>query len=150
MDGRRGRAIRRLSRHGQRGVHPSAAAVRRAARGDARGSGRGGSTPASATGRAGSGMSKYLYEGWHEFLIPAESRGGPQYLRVWIDMEDVVPMLRRLDQVYGDEEHRWALRVEDIPDAQRELLDMVIDHLISRPEAIRRIAVHQELAAGLA
>jgi len=95
-------------------------------------------------------MSKYLYTGWHEFLIPAESRGGPQYLRVWIDMEDVVPMLRRLDHVYGDEEHPWALRVEDIPDAQRELLDMVIDRVISRPEAIRRVAVDREFAAELA
>jgi hypothetical protein len=95
-------------------------------------------------------MSKYLRAGWHEFLIPAKSGCGAKYLRVWIEMEDVVTMLRRLDQRYGDEEHPWALRVEDIPHAQQDLLDMVIDHVISRPEAVRRVAADREFAAELA
>ena len=92
---------------------------------------------------------KYLREGWHEFLIPVESTRGVRYLRVWIEMRDVVPMLRRLDERYGDDEHPYALRVEDLPEAQRDLLEMVIVHVISKPETVRRIAAQRDLAAEL-
>lgn len=94
-------------------------------------------------------MSKYLHTGWHEFLLPVMSLQGRSYLRIWIDMEEVVPMLRRLDRIYGDEEHPWALRIEEIPDAQRKLLEMIIEHVFERPEAVRRVSAPRQLGAEL-
>jgi len=81
-------------------------------------------------------VSDYLRTGWHEFFIPVASVQGPTSLRVWIDMEDVVPMLRRLDLIYGDEAHPYALRLEDIPGAQRRLIQQVTEHVIEHPEAV--------------
>ncbi len=95
-------------------------------------------------------MSDYLRTGWHEFFIPVASLRGPTSLRVWIEMEDVVPMLRQLDLLYGDEAHPYALRVEDIPDAQRKLIQLVTDHVIEHPEAVRRAAAPRQLAVELA
>jgi hypothetical protein len=88
--------------------------------------------------------------GWHEFFIPVRSLQGRSSLRVWIDMEDVVPMLRQLDLIYGDEDHPYALRVEEIPSAQRKLLALVTEHVIEHPEAVRRAAAPRHLAAELA
>lgn len=95
-------------------------------------------------------MSRYLHSGWHEFLIPVRSDHGRAHLRIWIEMEDVVPLLRRLDLVYGDEDHPYALDARDIPDAQRMLLALVTDLAIERPEAVRRAAASRQLSRELA
>lgn len=95
-------------------------------------------------------VSKYLHVGWHEFFIPVWSLKGLTHLRVWIDMEDVLPMLRHLDAVYGDDDHPYAMRVEQIPDAQRDLIQMVIDHVLEQPGAVRRVSASRQLAAELA
>lgn len=92
-------------------------------------------------------MTDYLRTGWHEFLLPIVSRAGPDHMRIWIDMTEVVPILRRLDQLYGDEHHRYALAPERIPDAQRTLHRMVVAHVLERPEAVRRAVVSRNLAA---
>jgi len=94
-------------------------------------------------------MSTYLHGGWHEFFLPVRSRTGPTHLRVWIDMEDVLPMLRTLDQIYGDADHPYAIRVEEIPDAQRKLLKLVGEHVIHHPETVRRAAAPRQLFAEL-
>jgi hypothetical protein len=94
-------------------------------------------------------VSRYLNTGWHEFLIPVTSRQGHGYLRVWIEMADVVALLRQLDLIYGDAEHPYALRATEIPDAQRRLLELVSAHAIEHPEAVRRVAVTRRLAAEL-
>jgi hypothetical protein len=94
-------------------------------------------------------VSRYLHSGWHEFFIPVTSRGGRAHLRIWIDMEDVVPMLRKLDAIYGDAEHPYAIRPEEIPDAQRTLLELVSEHAIGRPDAVRRAAAPRALATEL-
>ena len=93
---------------------------------------------------------KYLRAGWHEFLVPTVSeRGTTEYLRTWIDMADLVPMLRHLDLIYGDREHPYAMNVAEIPDVQRHLLRMVAQHLLASPEAIRRAAVRRRFAEEL-
>lgn len=95
-------------------------------------------------------MSKYLHTGWYEFLLPAVSdEGAKEYLRIWIDMEDVVPMLRRLDLKYGDRDHPYALNAADIPDAQRTLLSMAAQHVLAHPEAVRRVAASRRFASEL-
>lgn len=94
-------------------------------------------------------MSKYLHTGWHEFFLPVMSHHGRTHLRVWIAMTEVVPMLRRLDEIYGDEEHPWALRIEEIPDAQRALLELVTSYIIENPEAVKRVSASRQLAAEL-
>jgi len=91
-----------------------------------------------------------MRSGWHEFLIPVTSLHGRTTLRIWIDMEEVHPILRRLDLIYGDENHPYALHVEDIPDAQRKLIQLVAERVIEHPEAVRRAAAPRQLAAELA
>jgi hypothetical protein len=94
-------------------------------------------------------MSKYLHTGWHEFFLPVMSRHGRTHLRIWIDMADLLPMLRELDLVYGDRDHPYALRTEEIPDAQRKLLELVTQHVLHQPRAVRRVACSRQLAAEL-
>lgn len=95
-------------------------------------------------------MSEFLHTGWHEFLLPATTRvGSTEYLRVWVDMNHVVPMLRQLDLVYGDREHPYALDLRQIPDAQRTLLHMVATHLLANPDALRRVASSRAFATEL-
>lgn len=95
-------------------------------------------------------MSEYLHTGCYEFLLPAVSgEGAKEYLRIWIDMEDVVWMLRQLDLRYGDRHHPYALNVEQIPDAQRTLLTMVAERVLAHPEAVRRVAAPRRFASEL-
>ncbi len=43
------------------------------------------------------GMSRFLHTGHHEALLPAQV--ADQFsLRVWIEMSDLVPLLKRLDE----------------------------------------------------
>lgn len=95
-------------------------------------------------------MSEYLHTGWYEFLLPALSgEGGKEFLRIWIDMADVVRMLRQLDLRYGDRDHPYALNVEEIPDAQRTLLTMMAEHVLTHPEAVRRVAASRRFGSEL-
>lgn len=95
-------------------------------------------------------MSEFLNTGWHEFLLPVTTRAGStEYLRVWVDMNDVVPILRQLDLIYGDREHPYALDLRQIPDAQRTLLQMVATHLLAHPDALRRVASSRAFATEL-
>lgn len=94
-------------------------------------------------------MSQYLHAGWHEFFIPVTSRGERSFVRIWIEMADVVPMLRELDRIYGSEGHPYALRAEEIPDAQRKLLELVTEHAIAHPERVRRAAAPRKLGSEL-
>jgi hypothetical protein len=95
-------------------------------------------------------VSKYLHTGWHEFFIPVRSEHGRTHLRIWIDMEEVIPLLRQLDLIYGDEDHPYAMDAREIPDAQRTLLQLVTSFAIERPEAVRRAAASRRLATELA
>lgn len=95
-------------------------------------------------------MSEFLHTGWHEFILPATSIDRvTEYLRVWIDMDVLLPMLRRLDQIYGDSEHPYALDPRQIPDAQRTLLVMVAEQLLAHPGTLRRIATSRAFADEL-
>jgi hypothetical protein len=94
-------------------------------------------------------MSKYLHTGWHEFFLPVITRHGRTHVRVWIEMQQVVPMLRELDRIYGDAEHPYALRVEEIPAAQRQLLELVVRHVVENPGAVKRAAASRQLAEEL-
>jgi hypothetical protein len=94
-------------------------------------------------------VSKYLHTGWHEFFVPVMTRHGRTHVRVWIEMEQVVPMLRELDRIYGDADHPYALRTEEIPDAQRKLLEMVIQHVLRHPGAVKRASASRQLAEEL-
>jgi hypothetical protein len=95
-------------------------------------------------------VSRYLHSGWHEFFIPVNSEHGPTHLRIWIDMEDVIPLLRQLDLTYGDEAHPYAMDAREIPDAQRALLRLVTNLAIERPQAVRRAAASRRLGTELA
>ncbi|HZU15587.1 MAG TPA: hypothetical protein VFD01_03130 [Candidatus Dormibacteraeota bacterium] len=94
-------------------------------------------------------MSRYATTGWYEFLLPVRTPGGEDHLRVWIEMQDVVPMLRRLDRIYGDPEHPYCRDLTRVPDAARDLVSMVMEHVIERPDRVRRIAVRRGLFAEL-
>lgn len=91
----------------------------------------------------------YMKTGWYEFLVPVRSGLGRDHLRVWIDMKDVVPMLRRLDLIYGDREHPYCHDLTQVPDAARDLVAMVMDHIVEHPESVRRISARRQLFADL-
>jgi hypothetical protein len=95
-------------------------------------------------------VSEYLHSGWHELFIPVTSGGERSFMRIWIEMADVVPMLRELDRIYGSEDHPYALRPEEIPDAQRKLLELVTEHAIAHPERVHRAAAPRKLGSELA
>jgi hypothetical protein len=94
-------------------------------------------------------MTKYVSSGWYEFLLPVRSTRGPDFLRVWIDMKDVVPMLKRLDALYGDAEHPYCRDLTQMPEAARDLVRMVVEHVLKRSDSVRRISARRALAAEL-
>jgi len=94
-------------------------------------------------------VSRYATTGWYEFLLPVRTPGGEDHLRVWIDMQDVVPLLRRLDRVYGDPEHPYCRDLTQVPNAARDLVAMVMEHVIEHPGCVRRVAVRRSLFAEL-
>jgi hypothetical protein len=96
-----------------------------------------------------SAMSSYMTSGWYEFLVPVRGAQGQDHLRVWIDMKDVVPMLKRLDLIYGDPEHPYCKDLRQVPDAARDLVAMVMDHIVEHPESVRRISATRGLFADL-
>jgi hypothetical protein len=91
----------------------------------------------------------YMTTGWYEFLVPVRGEHGSDHLRVWIDMKDVVPMLKRLDLIYGDPEHPYCRDLTQVPDAARDLVGMVMDHIVEHPESVRRISARRQLFADL-
>lgn len=94
-------------------------------------------------------MSSYMTSGWYEFLVPVRGEEGPDDLRVWIEMKDVVPMLKRLDLIYGDPEHPYCRDLTQVPNAARDLVVMVMDHILEHPESVRRISARRQLFADL-
>jgi hypothetical protein len=95
-------------------------------------------------------VTSYLRRGWLEFLVPVRPELGAGQLVVWIDAEDTLPMLRRLDAAYGDDEHPYCLDPRQIPEANRDLTWMVAEHVIAHPESVKRVSASRRLAAELA
>ncbi|HLH71209.1 MAG TPA: hypothetical protein VKY90_19855 [Candidatus Dormibacteraeota bacterium] len=94
-------------------------------------------------------MSRYATTGWYEFLLPVRTPEGEDHLRIWIDMAEVVPLLRRLDRTYGDAEHPYCRDLTQVPEAARELVSMVMEHVVEHPACVRRVAVRRGLFAEL-
>lgn len=94
-------------------------------------------------------MGKFLHTGWHEFLLPASHHDATEYLRIWVDMANIVPMLRELDLAYGDREHPYALDPRRIPQAQRTLLSKVAQLVLDHPGALRRAAISRTFGSEL-
>jgi hypothetical protein len=94
--------------------------------------------------------SKYARTGWHEFLLPAASeQGDAEFLRIWVEMVDVVPLLRRLAPDSERQRYPNVLAVGEASDAQRTILRLVTMHIFGHPEALRRVSTTRRFANEL-
>lgn len=94
--------------------------------------------------------SKYTRTGWHEFLLPAASeQGHTEFLRVWVDMVDVIPLLRRLAPDGKRQRYPNMLSAGEASDVQRTILRLVTVHIFGHPGAVRRAGATRRFANEL-
>jgi len=72
-------------------------------------------------------MSRFLHTGHHEALLPAQVADQLFSLRVWIEMSDLVPLLKRLDERFGEGSRAYCMKLERVPEAQGVLLEMIAE-----------------------
>jgi hypothetical protein len=95
------------------------------------------------------GMSRFLHTGHHEALLPAQVADQPFSLRVWIEMSDLVPLLNRLDERFGEGGQSYCMKLERVPEAQGVLLEMIAELLRAQPQKVRRACVPVSVADRL-
>jgi hypothetical protein len=83
-------------------------------------------------------MSRFLHSGHHEVLLPAHLGQVPVSLRLWVDMTDIVPLLERLDVLYGAPGRPYCRDLEQVPAAQQALLELIREFLCVHPDRVRR------------
>jgi hypothetical protein len=91
-------------------------------------------------------MPKYLQAGYYEAVLPVrvgETIGG---LRVWLQAEEMVPLLRQLDLRYGDVDHPYFVHAEDRLRALHTLEELIRDLIIERPEVLKRVCTTSGIA----
>ena len=94
-------------------------------------------------------MSRFLHSGHHEACLPARVADQPFSLRVWIEMSDLVPLLERLDERFGESGQPYCTQLERVPEAQGVLLEMIAEFLRAQPQKVRRACVPVAVADRL-
>jgi hypothetical protein len=94
-------------------------------------------------------MTSYLQAGYYEAVLPVrvgETTGG---LRVWLQAEEMVPLLRQLDLRYGDADHPYCVHAEDRLRALHTLEELIRDLIVARPTVLKRVCTTSRLAREL-
>ena len=94
-------------------------------------------------------MSRFLHTGHHEAFLPARVADQPFSLRVWVEMRDLVPLLERLDERFGERGRPYCTKLERVPEAQGVLLEMIAELLRAQPQKVRRAFVPVAVADRL-
>ena len=94
-------------------------------------------------------MSRFLRSGHHEAVLPARLSGAEFSLRVWIEMQDVVPLLETLDALFGEPGRPYCTHVEQLRVAQETLVELMAQVLHEHPEKVRRACVETAVAERL-
>jgi hypothetical protein len=94
--------------------------------------------------------SKYTRTGWHEFLLPAASeQKHSEFLRVWVDIAAVIPLLQSLAPEGERQRYPDVLSADETFDTQRTVLRLVTLHIFAHPNAVRRVSATRQFANEL-
>jgi len=91
-------------------------------------------------------VSRFLRSGHHEAVLPARLSGAEFSLRVWIEMQDIVPLLETLDAMFGEPGRPYCTHVEQLRVAQETLVELMAQVLRAHPEKARRACVETAVA----
>jgi hypothetical protein len=95
-------------------------------------------------------MARYLHQGWFETFLPVRCGAKSGTLRVWVEMDQILPLLRQLDRLYGSEVEPYCRDLSQVRAAQETLARLIVELLAERPAALKRACAPAELADHLA
>lgn len=94
-------------------------------------------------------MTKYLQAGYYEAVLPVQVGAAKGYFRVWLNAEEMVPLLRHLDIRYGAEGQPYCVHAEDRLRALYTLEELIRDLITERPKVLKRVCTSEHIARVL-
>ncbi len=94
-------------------------------------------------------MTKYLQAGYYEAVLPVQVGAATGSLRVWLNAEEMVPLLRQLDALYGDEGQPYCVHAEDRLRALHTLEELIRDLITEHPEVLKRVCTSEHIGRAL-
>jgi len=94
-------------------------------------------------------MSRYLYTGHYESFLPINLENKIYYMRVWIETDELVKALKKLDLIFGTPEEPYCRDLYQVPIAMKRLSDLIIDLILKNPERLKRACVERAVADTL-
>jgi hypothetical protein len=94
-------------------------------------------------------MPGFLHAGWFEMFLPIRLGAEPRALRVWIEMRDLVPLLRQLDHVYGSEAEPYCVDPTRVRAAQDTLAGLIVQAIAAHQGTLRRVWAPADVAEWL-
>ncbi|HEX3035645.1 MAG TPA: hypothetical protein VHT73_11035 [Thermodesulfobacteriota bacterium] len=91
-------------------------------------------------------MSHYLHTGHYEAFLPMSLENKISYMRVWIETDELVKALKKLDVIFGTPEEPYCRDLYQIPMAIERLSDLIIDLILENPERLKRACVQRVVA----
>jgi hypothetical protein len=95
-------------------------------------------------------MSSYLRQGWFETFLPIRIEGTPAFLRIWVEMVALIPLLHQLDELYGSADEPYCHDLTHRRDAEVTLAALLVALVGEQPSALRRASAPAAVAAVLA
>lgn len=94
-------------------------------------------------------MSRYLYTGHYEAFLPINLENKIYYMRVWIEADELVKALKKLDLIFGTPEEPYCKDLYQVPLAMERLSDLIIDLIFENPKSLKRACVEKAIAEAL-
>jgi hypothetical protein len=94
-------------------------------------------------------MTKYLQAGYYEAVLPVQVGAARGSFRVWLDAKEMVPLLRQLDALYGDEGQPYCVHAEDRLRALHTLEELIRDLITEHPEVLKRVCTSEHIGRAL-
>lgn len=92
---------------------------------------------------------KYLQASYYEAVLPVKVGTATGSFRVWVNAKEMVPLLRRLDERYGDEGQPYCVRAEDRLRALHTLEELIRDLITEHPAVLKRACTSEHIAQAL-
>lgn len=94
-------------------------------------------------------MSHYLHTGHYEAFLHINLENKTYYMRVWIETDELVKALKKLDSIFGTPKEPYCRDLYQIPMAIERLSDLIIDLILENPERLKRACVEKAVADTL-
>ncbi|HWP93229.1 MAG TPA: hypothetical protein VNN20_13630 [Thermodesulfobacteriota bacterium] len=94
-------------------------------------------------------MSRYLNTGHYEAFLPINLENKVYYMRVWIETDELVKALKKLDLIFGTPEEPYCRDLYQVPMAIERLNDLIMDLISENPERLKRVCVERVVANTL-